>query len=290
MMNALSTVTPNFIRRSAGWLLLPVLMLISGVVFGQTERERWLSRLTAGNEEERLDAMAHLVVMFSAASDSSGAANGLNEENFSAITALALALRKDASPVVRALAARALEVCGDRRAAEPLMSALGEEREIAVRKAIIYAFARHPSPQAAAHLIPLLKDKQPDIRGSAAFALAEIRDPASATALLDLIKGRRKDEDAFARAQAIRGLGLIGDRTATDSLLTALKKDDSPDVRREAARALGRIATGQDVKTIEALRAAQLSSDPYLTGIATEAIAAINTRALRSATIEPHNP
>lgn len=254
-------------------------MLMTSVGFGQSERERWLSQLASGSEEERLDAAAHLVVMCSAAPAPSGATPGLNEENFSAVTALALALRKDDSSVVRALAARALEVCGDARAAEPLMSALGEEREIAVRKAIIYALARHPSPQAATQLIPLLKDKQPDIRGAAAFALAEIRDPTSAAALLDLLKGRRKDEDAFARAQAARGLGSIGDRTAIDPLLTALRKDDASDVRREAARALGRLANSQDGKVIEAVRAAQSSSDPYLTAIAAEAITAISARA-----------
>ena len=278
-MNALSIAAPSFIRRSVGWLLPPVLLLMAGVVFGQSERERRLSQLTSGSEEERLDAAAHLVVMFSAAPYPSGASNGISEENFAAVTALALALRKDDSSVVRALAARALEVCGDRRAAEPLMTALSEEREIAVRKAIVYALARHPSPQVAAQLIPLLKDKQPDIRGAVAFALAEIRDPAAAAALLDLLKGRRKDEDAFARAQAARGLGSLGDRTAIDPLLTALRKDDAPDVRREAARALGRLANSQDGKVIDALRAAQSSSDPYLTIIAAEAITAISARA-----------
>lgn len=228
-----------------------------------------LARLASPDEEQRLDALVELAGMFSKSS---------GEADFSAITATAIAMRNDLSPVVRALAARALEVCGDPRAAEPLISALGSEREVAVRKAIIYGLARHSSPQAAPALIPLLNDKQREIRGASAFALAEIRDPSSAGPLLELLRKRGKDEDAFARSQAVRALGFVGDRSAIEPLLKLLTKEKWPDVRREAAGSLGRLAAPQDATVMEALRDAVLASDPHLAIAAGAAIAAINSR------------
>ncbi len=234
----------------------------------EDSRKSLLAQLSSGGEEQRLDAVIQLAGMFSTSSV---------EADFSAITMLAIAMRNDLSPVVRALAARALEVCGDPRAAEPLVAALASEREVAVRKAIIYGLARYSNAQAAA-LIPLLKDKQPEIRGAAAYALAEIRDPASAAPLLELLRKRGKDEDAFARSQAIRALGFVGDRSAIEPMLKALTKEKWPDVRREAAYSLGRLAAASDAKVMEALREATLASDPYLTRAAEAAISAINSR------------
>jgi HEAT repeat protein len=147
-----------------------------------------------------------------------------------------------------------------------------------VRKAIIYALARYPQAPVTSALIPFLKDKKPELRAAAAFALAEIGDASSAPALAEVLRKRGKDEDAFARSQAARGLGGVGGREAVNSLLEALTRDKSQEVRREAARALGRIATKQEVRVIEALRAATTSNDPYLATAADEAMASINLR------------
>jgi HEAT repeat protein len=255
-------------------LLAPGLSLAQEPPSGEDGvRKALLARLSASDEEQRLDAVTQLAGWFPSSSGEAG---------FEAVTALALAMRRDVSPVVRALAARALELSGDPRAAEALLSALADEREIAVRKAILYALARHgaarPSPQTVAALIPRLKDKKPEIRGAAAFALAEIRDRASAPALLDLLKKRGKDEDAFARAHAARALGAIGDRTALAPLLKSLATDKFPDVRREAAVALGRLALQSDVEVLAALREALRSPDPHLAAIAVASIEAANSR------------
>src|SRR5262249_18239118 len=72
-------------------------------------------QLDSGNEEQRMDAIAQLSAIFSATPGSADS---------STVTALAIKMRTDNSPVVRALAARALEICGDPRASEPLISAL----------------------------------------------------------------------------------------------------------------------------------------------------------------------
>jgi HEAT repeat protein len=268
----------RLLRKSARGFFLPALLLASlcAIVFGQeTERqanpleEQLLSRLASGDEEQRLDAVTRAGALFMIAPDS---------VRSSIISTLSNFLQMDPSPVARALAARALEVSRDDRVIPTLITALGKEREVAVRKAIIYALARYPQAQAISALIPFLKDKKHELRAAAAYALAEIGDASSAQALIAMLQRRGKDEDAFARSQAARGLGRIGSRDATDSLLEALTRDKSPEVRRRAVWALGRVATRQEEKVVEAIRAATISNDPYLAATADEAIASINLR------------
>ena len=178
-----------------------------------------------------------------------------------------------------------MEICARNRdsgqineAVEALLAALGKERELAVRKAIIYALARYPQSQVTSALIPFLKNKHTEVRAAAAYALAENGDPTSAKALAELLRRGAKDEDAFARSQAARGLGRVGGHDSIDLLTNALSNDRSEEVRREAALALGMIATPQDAIAIEALRNATLSNDPYLVSAAEGAIASINSR------------
>jgi HEAT repeat protein len=158
-----------------------------------------------------------------------------------------------------------------------LLAALGKERDLAARKAIIYALAHYPQPQVTSALIPFLKNKRRELRAAAAYALAESGDPASAQALAEVLRGS-KDDDAFARSQAARGLGRLGGRDSIDLLTDALSDDGPAEVRREAAISLGKIATPQDTKAIEALRKATLSNDPYLVSAAENAIASVNSR------------
>jgi HEAT repeat protein len=243
-------------------------------------RQELLSRLASGDEEQRIDSAVRISALLQ---DEPGVVET------SVITSLRAALQQDSSPLVRALAARALEICagnqtGNRRgsqsdeASAALLAALGKERDLAVRKAIIYALAHYTQPQVTSALIPFLKNKSSELRAAAAYALAESGDPASAQALAELLKRGGNDNDAFARSQAARGLGRIGGRDSIDLLIDALSDDGSQEVRRDAAISLGRIATLQDAKAIEALRKATLSNDPYLVSAAENAIASINSR------------
>lgn len=266
------------LRKPARDFFLVALALASlcALVLGQEavrqanpSEEQILSRLASGDEEQRLDAVARAGELFLTAPDS---------VKSSIISALSNSLQADPSPVVRALAARGLEISRDDRVVATLIAALGKEREVAVRKAIIYALAHYPQAQTTSALIPFLKDKKHELRAAAAYALAEIGDTSSAQAMIEMLQRRGKDEDAFARSQAARGLGRIGSREAVDSLLEALTRDKSQEVRREAARALGQVATKQEPRVIEALRAAMTSNDPYLAIAADEAMASINLR------------
>lgn len=268
----------KLLPKSARSFFLAALLPASlcAIAFGQ-EAERWanpsdeqiLARLASGDEEQRLDAVTRAGDFFLTAPDSAKS---------SIISALSNTLQTDPSPVVRALAARAVGISRDDRVVPTLIAALGKEREVAVRKAIIYSLVRYPQAQVTSALIPFLKDKKHELRAAAAYALAEIGDASSAPALIEVLRRLGKDEDAFARSQAARGLGRIGSSDAVGPLLEALTRDKSQDVRREAARALGKAATKQEPAAIVALRAAMTSNDPYLVIAADEAIASINLR------------
>jgi len=244
----------------------------------RTDRSRreMLERLASGDEEQRIDSLVRICALLRDEPDA---------VETPVITSIGDALQRDSSPVVRALAARALETCAGNLGAgqgdvarSTLLASLGKEREVAVLKAIIYALARYPQPQVTSALIPFLKKKRSELRAAAAYALAEIGDPDTAQALAELLRRGSKDEDSFARGQAARGLGRIGGHDSIDLLTNALSNDRSQEVRREAALALGRIATSQDANAIEALRNATLSNDPYLVSAAENAIANINSR------------
>lgn len=230
-------------------------------------QERLVSLLASGNDEQKLEAAIEIGTLLSSVKATSQIASSLE-----------VILQRDPSAVLRALAARAMELSGDDRFVPVLLSSLNAEREIAVRRAIIHALALHNSSQVVMALLPMLNDKSQDIRAAAAYSLAEIGDPASPSlsglkdALIDLLRKRGKEEDAFARSQAARGLGKIGDRAAIDELLNALNRDKSPEVRRASAWSLGQIANSQDVKVIEALKMAKLQPDPYLAASAASAL------------------
>jgi len=252
--------------------VLLTLLLSAGAAFStsQDDQQRNLTmHLTSGEDEQRFDAAAQLVALFNAYPNSAMPQT---------LSALIKALQGDSSPVVRALSARALENCCGEKAVPQLLASLPTEREIAVRKSILYALATHRSPQITSALLPLLRDKKQEIRAATAYALAEIGDASSSNALIDVLQRRHGDEDAFARSQAARGLGRIGNHAVTDVLLTSLVRDKSQEVRRELARALGLLAAKQDVKVVEALHLVTLQSDPYLTAIAGEALEKIRQR------------
>ena len=252
--------------------VLLALVLSVGIAFPLPQQE-WqqslMVRLASGDEEQRFDAAAQFVVLFNAFPNSATAQT---------LGALTRALQGDSSPLVRALSARALETCCGEQAVPPLFASLSREREIAVRKAILYALAAHPSSQTTSALIPFLRDKNQEIRAVVAYALAKIGDASSAGALSEILQRWRADEDAFARSQAARGLGAIGDRAAIDALLTSLVRDKSQEVRRESARSLGMTANKQDAKVIDALRNAMLQSDPHLAAIIRDALERIRSR------------
>lgn len=237
----------------------------------QTEQTLVASLATA-DEEQKLALLLELSALFKAR---------LTTARPNTLAVLTKLLQNDTSPVIRTHAARALELAGDSTVIDGLLAAFKTEREITTRKTILYALARYAAPQITSALLPLLNHKEPELRATAAYVLAEQADTAAAKPLLELLQKRRKDIDAFARSQAVRGLGRIGYQTATNVLLEALQKDKSHIVRREAATALGWLASPTATNVLVALRLANQDDDPYLREAAQIAIEKINLRVSR---------
>lgn len=262
--------------RIGWWLALACLLCLADqsglarLVLGQAETQATLiARLAASDEETRLAALVDLAALFKSRPRVARPAT---------LAALANTLQNDPAPVARTHAARALELAGEPGASDALLAALRTERELATRKAIIYALARYPAPQVTTALLPLLNHKNVEIRATTAYALAELADTAAATALLEFLQKRGKDADAFARSQAARGLGRIGYQAAIPALLEALRRDKAQIVRREAAYALGWLGSAQASEVSAALRQAANDDDPYLRAAAHTALEQINLR------------
>lgn len=262
------TIRNASVRNFVGALCLSLFAI---VVFAHTalpqdvadsRQARLVAQLTSGNEEHKLEAVIELGAMLSTKTSATS----------ETVSSLGSLLQQGTSPVLRALAARAMELSRDSRFVSVLLAALKTEREIEVSRAILHALASHRSPEVVAALLPMLNHKKQDIRAATAYALAEMSDPTTTEALMSVLKKRGKGEDAFMRAQAARGLGKIGNREAIEVLLAALNHDESAEVRRESARSLGYMATSQDGKVIEALKLARHQPDPYLQVSATLAL------------------
>lgn len=234
----------------------------------RTEAEL-VAQLIRAETEQRLDLLVELTALFR---------SHLGVMRPTTIQALNNLLQSDESPLVRSFAAHALGLAGDPAASDTLFAAFNSERELATRKAILYALLRYPSAQVTALLLTTLQHKEAELRATAAFVLAEQADTAAAPSLLTFLQKRSKEADAFARSQAVRGLGRIGYQAALPVLLTALQKDSAPSVQREAAVALGWLTTTRNNQVLTALQEAAEARDPYLRAAALGALEQIKTR------------
>jgi cyclophilin family peptidyl-prolyl cis-trans isomerase/HEAT repeat protein len=102
------------------------------------------------------------------------------------------------------------------------------------RGALVVAPAPPPSPD----LVALLRDDMPRIRRRAALAVGRVRLGEGVAPLAAVLAG---DIDAEVRQMAAFAMGLIGDASGADALLTALG-DRDPLVQGRAAEALGLLA------------------------------------------------
>jgi quinoprotein glucose dehydrogenase len=170
-----------------------------------------------------------------------------------------------------------LEYSAPSSATDALLTSLNAETEVATRKAVLYALARYQGGPVTAAIIPFLRNKNVELRATAAYALAELADTASSSALHESFIKQRKDQDAPMRAEAARALGRIGYRAAVPDLQKALHKDKAQ-VKRAAAEALGWLVNKQDVEAIGQLQDATLEEDPYLREAAQLALKRIQTR------------
>ena len=182
----------------------------------------------------------------------------------------------DQEPVVRVTAAHAIVSLPSDEAAALLIPLLKDKLEF-VRREATRALGQTTSRSAVAPLTDLLaNDKEASVRTAAAIALGQIKDDSAVPTLVQVLSGTsdkkksKSPENEFVLRAAAQALGEIRNRAAVNVLITTLTNDaQSPDVRRAAATALGMIG---DIQAIPALKAALESNDPYLSEAAHDAI------------------
>lgn len=227
----------------------------------QAEIERLRQSLTATDPEQRRDALMKLGAMRRPAA---------SREALSALS--------DVSPMVRAVAARAILSLGSDESVAALLPLTSDKDEF-VRREVTYALGLTHSKKATEPLIELLlNDKEDGVRAAAAVALGQLEDENAVVSLANVLapdlstksKSRKTEKNAFVLRASARSLGQIKSRAGVPALVAALSNEKfDEDVRREAASALGLIG---DSAAVPALRLAANSSDPYLSQAAYESL------------------
>ncbi len=155
----------------------------------------------------------------------------------------------DPEPVVRETSARALgqirypndtkksggrfeDMTEDRKAADGLLHTL-KDKETNVRASAAAALANYGKPEVTKVLITMLSEQIATLRAAAATGLGGCPYPEVIPALIHVLR----DDDFFARLCAARSLGRLGDSQALNPLLELLH-DQNASVRLNTARAL----------------------------------------------------
>jgi HEAT repeat protein len=154
----------------------------------------------------------------------------------------------DAASVAYWIAKRDWERCVEMGAlcVEPLMVVL-KDRDVDVRQSAARVLGKIGDPKVVDSLIAALKDNESDVRRSAAEALGEIG-CAKAT---DPLVAALKDITSDVRRSATESLGKIGDPKAVDPLLVVLKDGDCH-VRQSVANALDKLGWNPSTDAVSA--------------------------------------
>jgi HEAT repeat protein len=129
--------------------------------------------------------------------------------------------------MARVEAAKTLGKIGDARAVPPLLDALDDDWQAALRLAALQALGELKDARAVQPLIKRLKDKDVEIRKSAAASLGKIQDPQTVSEVTESLCGALSDKSSRVRLAAAEALGRIlkdsGDERAIEPLLKAIR-------------------------------------------------------------------
>src|SRR5215213_6892295 len=170
----------------------------------QIEIEKQQQRLSSSDQEERRDAVMRLGSLRAAAASRA-----------------VLPALNDASPIIRATAAKAILSIGAEESIAALIPLLSDKDEF-VRREAAYALGLTHSRQATTALTErLLNDKEDGVRGAAAIALGQIGDESAVVALVGTLapelstpskKKAKREQNVFVLRAAASALGQIRSR------------------------------------------------------------------------------
>jgi HEAT repeat protein len=149
--------------------------------------------------------------------------------------------------LVRLHAVESLGKAQSKRAVDPLLSVLFNDRDSAVREDAVRALGEIGDPHAVEHLFMVMRE--PELRTVAVEALGRIGDRRAVPILIDVVTGTSPpkvtrtvagcgdqwNEEAITQGAAARALGRIGDERAIPPLIASL---DRTHTRAEAAASL----------------------------------------------------
>jgi putative membrane-bound dehydrogenase-like protein len=147
---------------------------------------------------------------------------GLNLEWEKASAAELVARLDESRPVVRDRALESLAQRGD-KVASVLGKHFEASKSVRGRRNIIWALARIATNDAKASLLGALVDSDATVRQAAVRTLGVLRHKAATQRLRKILR----DDEAPLRRAAATALGEIGDRTAVPDLLESLARDDN---------------------------------------------------------------
>lgn len=238
------------------------------------DAEALARRLANGTVRERREAALAFV---DRAANETRAANGTDEIDPAAVSALAERARTDADSDVRQFALEALGIAGV--GGDAVVAAL-DDPDGWVRAEAVVALSRIRGRDAAGRLDECLADGHGPVRRNALIALGKFdalddgtlrarltedphppvrehaakylgEDPGDEPEAVTLLAATlARDPNAFVRASAAGALGELGTDRAIEALETQGTGDRSDDVRRAAERALS-LARGEDPATAE---------------------------------------
>ena len=175
---------------------------------------------------------------------------------------------KGTEPEMRASAAYALGVIGDKRAISSLTLLLRDERYFVRQQA-----ARALSQMGEAALDQLFEMADSSTASTREVAIEALGSSGSSTRAIDRVVGALADSNPNVRAAAVRALGESGSERAVAPLLT-LMRDESSTMRSQASVSLARLGPVALPKLVAALR----DSRPSTRQLAAEALGDIGSR------------
>ena len=165
---------------------------------------------------------------------------------------------RNATPLVKEAAIRALAMRRDRKATKPLMQIVMSTSTRPVRASAIEALGTIGSPRARVLIEALLHDEDAGLRMVAAHALGNMRIGKSSPAL----KRSLKDRSPRVREQAALALGALRDESAVTELIDLLQGAMANDLRladsyHRALKKISGASIGMDVELWKAWQTAR---------------------------------